>query len=43
MILQMKRSEIPVFVQQMGEMKQDIFSIHKKNSLEEYFLSLTSH
>ena len=42
-ILQMKREEIPVFVQHMSEMKQDIFSIHKKNSLEDYFLSLTSH
>ena len=43
MILQMKRDEIPVFIQQMTELKQDIFSIHKKNSLEDYFLSLTSH
>ena len=42
-IMQMKKEEVPVFVQQMGEMKQDIFSIQKKNSLEDYFLSLTSH
>ena len=42
-ILQMKKEEVPAFVQQMGEMKQDIFSIQKKNSLEDYFLSLTSH
>jgi len=42
-IMQMKRDEVPAFVQQMGEMKQDIFSIQKKNSLEDYFLSLTSH
>ena len=41
--MQMKREEIPSFVQQMAGMKQDIFSIHKKNSLEDYFLSLTSH
>ncbi len=41
--MQMKREEIPSFVQRMAEMKQDIFSIHKKNSLEDYFLSLTSH
>ena len=41
--MQMKREEVPSFVQQMAEMKQDIFSIHKKNSLEDYFLSLTSH
>ena len=42
-IMQMNREEVPVFVQKMAEMKQDIFSIHKKNSLEDYFLSLTSH
>jgi len=42
-IMQMKKEEVPAFVQQMAEMKQDIFSIHKKNSLEDYFLSLTSH
>lgn len=41
--MQMKREEVPSFVQRMAEMKQDIFSIHKKNSLEDYFLSLTSH
>ena len=42
-IMQMKKEEVPVFVRQMAEMKQDIFSIHKKNSLEDYFLALTSH
>ena len=42
-IMQMKKEEVPAFVQQMAEMKQDIYSIHKKNSLEDYFLSLTSH
>jgi ABC-type multidrug transport system ATPase subunit len=42
-IMQMKREEVPVFIRQMAEMKQDIFSIHKKNSLEDYFLALTSH
>ena len=42
-VMQMKRDEVPVFVRQMAAMKQDIFSIHKKNSLEDYFLSLTSH
>jgi len=42
-IMQMKKEEVPAFVQQMAERKQDIFSIHKKNSLEDYFLSLTSH
>ena len=43
MIMQMQREEVPVFIQQMAEMKQDIYSINKKNSLEDYFLSLTSH
>jgi len=42
-IMQIKREEVPVFIRQMTEMKQDIFSIHKKNSLEDYFLALTSH
>lgn len=42
-IMQLKKDEVPGFVQQMAEMKQDIFSIQKKNSLEDYFLSLTSH
>jgi ABC-type multidrug transport system ATPase subunit len=42
-IMQMKKEEVPAFVQQMTEIKQDIFSIHKKNSLEDYFLSLTAH
>jgi len=42
-IMQMNKEEVPAFVQQMAERKQDIFSIHKKNSLEDYFLSLTSH
>jgi ABC-type multidrug transport system ATPase subunit len=42
-IMQMKKEDVPVFVRQMAEMKQDIFSIHKKNSLEDYFLALTSH
>ena len=42
-IMQMKREEVPVFIQQLSAMKQDIYSIHKKNSLEDYFLALTSH
>jgi ABC-2 type transport system ATP-binding protein len=42
-IMQIKREDVPVFIQQLSAMKQDIYSIHKKNSLEDYFLSLTSH
>jgi len=41
--MQMKREEVPIFVRQMTDMKEDIYAIHKKNSLEDYFLSLTSH
>ena len=41
--MQMKREEVPIFVRQMADMKEDIYAIHKKNSLEDYFLSLTSH
>ena len=41
--MQMKREEIPVFIQQVSEMKQEIYAIQKKNSLEDYFLSLTAH
>jgi hypothetical protein len=41
--MQLKRDEVPVLIQQITEMKIDIFSIHKKNSLEDYFLSLTAN
>jgi ABC-type multidrug transport system ATPase subunit len=41
--MQMEKEDIPLFVHQMSEMKQDIYAIHKKNSLEDYFLSLTAH
>ena len=43
LIMQIKREEVPVFIQQIAEMNEDIYAIHKKNSLEDYFLSLTSH
>jgi ABC-type multidrug transport system ATPase subunit len=41
--MQLKNDDVPLLVQQITEMKIDIYSIHKKNSLEDYFLSLTSH
>jgi ABC-type multidrug transport system ATPase subunit len=41
--LQLKRNEIPLLIQQMTEMKQHIYSIRKKNSLEDYFLSVTAN
>lgn len=42
-IMEMRREEVPVFIRQMADMKQDIYSINRKNSLEDYFLSLTSN
>lgn len=41
--LQMKKKEIPLFIQQLTGMKQEIFAVNTKNSLEDYFLSLTTH
>ena len=43
LIMQLKRDEVPLLIQQMTEMKTDIYSVHKKNSLEDYFLSLTAN
>lgn len=43
LIMQLKRDEVPVLIRQLTEMKTEIFSIHKKNSLEDYFLSLTAN
>jgi len=41
--IQLKRDDIPHLIQQMTEMKQHIYSIRKKNSLEDYFLSITTN
>lgn len=41
--MQLHNDDIPLLIQQLTEMKLDIYSIHKKNSLEDYFLSITSH
>jgi len=43
LIMQLKRDEVPMLIRQMTEMKTDIYSVHKKNSLEDYFLSLTAN
>ena len=40
--MQLKRDQIPLLVQELTEMKQHIYSIRKKNSLEDYFLSITA-
>jgi hypothetical protein len=39
----MKEDEVPQFIRQLAELKDDIYGIHRKNSLEDYFLSLTAH
>jgi ABC-type multidrug transport system ATPase subunit len=43
LVMQLKRDEVPVLIRQMTEMKTEIYSVHKKNSLEDYFLSLTAN
>jgi len=42
LIMQLEKEEIPLLIQQMGELGSAIYSIQKKNSLEDYFLSLTA-
>ncbi|HET9744224.1 MAG TPA: ABC transporter ATP-binding protein [Chitinophagaceae bacterium] len=41
--LQMKKNEVPQFIRELAEMREEIYGIHRKNSLEDYFLSLTAH
>lgn len=41
--MQMRKEEVPQFIQELAEMKEDIYGIRRKNSLEDYFLSLTAH
>jgi len=43
LVMQLKREEVPVLIQQLTEMKTHIYSVHKKNSLEDYFLSITAN
>ena len=40
-IMQLKKDDVPLLIQQLSEMNVDIYSVHKKNSLEDYFLSHT--
>jgi ABC-type multidrug transport system ATPase subunit len=42
LIMQLKKEEVPLLIQQMGELRSEVYSIQKKNSLEDYFLSLTA-
>ena len=41
--IQLKRDEVPRLIQQITEMKQHIYAVRKKNSLEDYFLSITAN
>jgi ABC-type multidrug transport system ATPase subunit len=42
-IMKTKREQIPRLTRELSQMNIDIMSIRPKHSLEEYFLSLTSH
>ena len=42
-MMQLKKDDVPLLIQELSEMKVDIYSVHKKNSLEDYFLSITGH
>jgi ABC-type multidrug transport system ATPase subunit len=41
--MKIKKTDIPLLIQHITEMKQDIYSIQKKHSLEDYFLSVTAN
>ena len=41
-VMQLRKDEMPLLIQMMGELKCEVYSIQKKNSLEDYFLSLTA-
>jgi ABC-2 type transport system ATP-binding protein len=41
--LQLKREEVPLFINSLALGKIPIHSVHKKHSLEDYFLSLTAN
>lgn len=42
LVLQLRREEVPVFITSIASMGISIHSVHKKHSLEDYFLSLTT-
>ena len=41
--MQLKKSDVPLLIHHVSEIKTTIYSITRKNSLEDYFLSLTSN
>jgi ABC-type multidrug transport system ATPase subunit len=42
-IMQIKKPDVPLLIQHIAEMKATVYSITRKNSLEDYFLSVTSN
>jgi len=43
LLLHISKNEIPAFIHVVGQMELPVYSIRQKNSLEDYFLSLTAH
>ena len=42
-LLHINKNEIPAFIHVVGQLGLPVYSIRQKNSLEDYFLSLTAH
>lgn len=42
LIFRMKKNEMPAFISAVGNLQLQVFSVRRKNSLEDYFLSLTT-
>ncbi|TBR18266.1 MAG: ATP-binding cassette domain-containing protein [Chitinophagaceae bacterium] len=42
LIFRMKKNEMPAFISALGNLQLQVFSVRRKNSLEDYFLSLTT-
>ncbi len=42
-VLELKKNDVPVFIRYVSDLNFDIFSIHKKHSLEDYFLAITAN
>jgi ABC-type multidrug transport system ATPase subunit len=42
-LIRIKRQDVPAFIQTLGQMTIPVYSIRQKHTLEDYFLSLTTH
>jgi ABC-type multidrug transport system ATPase subunit len=42
-LIRMKRPELPSFIQTLGQLALPVYSVKQKNSLEDYFLSVTAN